>query len=183
MPIVWRMPSIRIAIGGTRSEIRRGWRGISRSSVRRKRNWRKLLPKGNGEPKRRRKLRVLKAVLPLAALSVNKLYGGRKYRTRAYEKYRDQVYFFLKEYDAKEYDLSGPLELQLEVGFSSPLSDLTNSVKAIEDIAAEYFGFNDKMVIDTILRKYLVPKGEEYIKIQFRRSQREYDYRRSPRVA
>lgn len=72
--------------------------------------------------------------------------------------------------------------MHLEVGFSSPLADLSNSVKAIEDIIAEYFEFNDKMVIDTILRKYLVPKGEEYIKVLFKGCKREYDFRKKRRT-
>lgn len=140
------------------------------------------MPSGNGEPKRAKRRKTFKATIPVIALSVNKLYGGRRYRTRAYERYREEVFFFLREYDRDAYDLSGPLEMHLEVGFSSPLSDLSNSVKAIEDIISEYFEFNDKMVIDTVLRKYLVPKGEEYIKVLFKRCKREYDFRKKRRT-
>ncbi len=128
--------------------------------------------KGNGNIRRVRKRTSVKIKLPVKALSTNKIYGGRKRRSYHYKNYRRLVLGLLKEYDKKIYNLDGNLSLTMDVGFSSPLSDLSNAIKATEDLIAEYFSFNDRFVVEIHMRKFLVHKGNEFINIDLKKSRR-----------
>jgi len=130
------------------------------------------MPKGNGSPRKIKKRTSIKIKLPVKALSVNQIYGGRKRRSYQYKNYRRLVLNLLKEYDKKIYNLDGNLNMTMDVGFSSPLSDLSNAIKAIEDIVAEYFSFNDRMIVEIHMRKFLVHKGDEFIQIDLKKSRR-----------
>ena len=59
--------------------------------------------------------------------------------------------------------MTGNLNFVMIVGFSSSLSDLSNSVKAIEDILKDYFDFDDRQIVEIHLHKRLVNKGDEYM--------------------
>lgn len=119
---------------------------------------------------------MIRHEIPFAAISTNRLYTGRKRRSWQYEQYRKQVL----EYLALNYNplpLEGNLELYMDVGFSSSLSDCSNSVKGIEDIVAEFNGFNDKKIIHMEVNKYLVDKGKEFVTIELKESEKDYDRR------
>lgn len=137
------------------------------------------MPTGNGSPTRKRVRHSVSFRIPIKALSTNRLYRGRKHRTSAYDKYRREVFSFLKDNVGKDgvVLVGRALRLHIEVGFSSPLSDLSNCNKGIEDIVAEYFEFNDRMIIDIVLVKYLVDKGKEYINLSVKSTRRNYDLR------
>lgn len=137
------------------------------------------MPKGNGQTKRRKKQR-LDVLLPLPALSTNKLFLGRKRRSYHYKNFRSKVFAYLDEhYDKSIYSLKGNLSLKMEVGFSSPLSDLSNSIKAIEDCLVSWIGnnFDDRQIARITLDKYLVDKGEEYMDISICKLRRNIDRR------
>lgn len=125
-----------------------------------------------------RKKQSLDLMLPFKALSTNKLYLGRKIRTKEYETFRKGVLTYLAENYTKDVDLSGNLVLSLETGFSSPLADLSNSIKGAEDVVAEYFNFNDRHIVSINMDKYLVPKGEEYIKLTIKKTKKNIDRRK-----
>lgn len=131
--------------------------------------------KGNGSPPKRRKQSV-HLVLGIKALSVNKLYKGIKERSHYYKKFRREVFQTLNGCSSKV-NLSGNLTFCMEVGFSSPLSDLSNAMKAIEDVLSEYFGFNDRQIVRIELDKLLVNKGDEYMKITIKKSRKNIDRR------
>lgn len=130
---------------------------------------------GNGSPPRRKKQNI-DVVLHLPALSTNKLYAGVKRRSHHYKTYRKRVFKILNEYDSNV-NLKGNLSLYLEVGFSSPLSDLSNAIKGLEDLLCEYFRFDDRQIVHIEMNKFLVNKGEEYIKAQVKKSRKNIDRR------
>lgn len=72
----------------------------------------------------------------------------------------------------KEHSISGYMVFTMDVGFSSPLSDLSNAIKCTEDILMEYYGVNDRDTVEIRLRKYLVHKGDEFMKISIYPSRR-----------
>lgn len=115
--------------------------------------------------------------LPIKAISTNKLYSGKKVRSWFYKKYRKEVFQFLDSNANFKADMTGNLVVDLEVGFSSPLSDCSNAIKGIEDCIAEYYGFNDRQVVSVHIDKYLVSKGYEYTKIIVRRTKKNIDRR------
>lgn len=135
------------------------------------------MPRGNGEVKRARVKRSIEVFLPVKALSTNKLYSGRKVRSWHYKRFRKQVFKILDTYDKENLRLSGNLKLKLEVGFSSPLSDLSNAIKSVEDVIAEWIGFNDKQIVSIEMEKYLVNKGSEYMRVQLSKTNKNIDKR------
>ena len=115
--------------------------------------------------------------IPIPALSTNKMYSGRKRRSVYYKAFRKKVFQYLDDNVCKRVNLNGNLGLKMEVGFSSPLSDLSNAIKGIEDIMTEYLGFNDRQIVYIEMKKVLVCKGEEYISLIIYKTNREVDRR------
>lgn len=121
--------------------------------------------------------RSLDVQIPLKAISTNKLYGGVKRRSWYYKKYRKDIFAFLNDNYKEPISLKGNLVLTMEVGFSSVLCDVSNSIKGVEDCIAEYFGFNDRQIVTIIVSKYIVNKGEEYTRIALKCTKKDIDRR------
>lgn len=138
------------------------------------------MPKGNGDVIKKRVRKSVDLELHLPALSVNKMYTGVKRRSVYYKSFRGKVFKLLSQLDNYRccVRLDGNLNFKMEIGFSNRASDLSNAVKAIEDILAEYYKFNDKQVVHIELDKYLVNKGDEYMKIYINKSRKNIDKRR-----
>jgi Holliday junction resolvase RusA-like endonuclease len=102
---------------------------------------------------------------------------GRKVRSYEYKKFRKEVFAFLEDNVKADVRLEGNLAFNMEVGLSNPLFDASNSIKGVEDVLAEFFQFNDKQVVSLHVDKYLVNKGEEYMKISLRSIKRNIDRR------
>lgn len=116
--------------------------------------------------------------LPCKPISTNNLYMGRKVRSFDYRKFRTLVFKMLdNEFKSSTFELTGNLTLDMEVGFSSPLSDLSNSIKGLEDCLTEYLGFNDRQIVTIVLNKYLVNKGDEYVIVKLRKTKKDINRR------
>lgn len=115
--------------------------------------------------------------IPLKAISTNRLYAGIKRRSGVYKGYRTQVLRWLEENCKYKVEFPKNMVLTMEVGFSSPLSDASNSIKGIEDVVAEYFGFNDRQIVTIRVDKFLVDKGDEYTIIKLRATNKNIDRR------
>lgn len=137
------------------------------------------MPKGNGDVKRIRKKRSITLDLPYPALSTNKLYLGVKRRSYYYKSFRKKILKYLNDnYCNRSLSLKGNLRFEMDVGFSSPLSDLSNSIKAIEDVVVEWANsFDDRQIVSIELHKYLVNKGEEFMFIKISKTRRNIDRR------
>lgn len=64
-------------------------------------------------------------------------------------------------------DITNVHTLHIEFGFSNKASDLDNPVKPILDILQKKYGFNDRDIYELHIKKTIVPKGNEYITINF----------------
>lgn len=104
----------------------------------------------------------MKAKVKVKALSVNKLYRGRRFRTPEYDTYEQEVMWQLPPAELIGEDLT----LKLTVGLSNANADLSNTVKAIEDIAQKKYGFNDKHINHIEMHRDRVKKGFEYVDIE-----------------
>jgi len=135
------------------------------------------MPRGNGDVIKTNVKRRVDLVLPFAALSTNKMYSGRKRRSVYYKFFRKKLFKYLDEKFKAPVKLTGNLSLSLEVGFSNSLSDLSNAIKSVEDVLAEYLGFNDKQIVQIELSKYLVHKGDEYMKVSIFKTRKNIDRR------
>ena len=57
----------------------------------------------------------------------------------------------------------GELELIIQFGFSSKLSDIDNGVKTFIDVLQKKYDFNDRRIYRLVVNKVIVKKGDEYI--------------------
>lgn len=97
--------------------------------------------------------------LKLKALSVNRCWQGRRFKTPAYNDYEKELLYRLPRLVIPP----GRLFLRLQIGFSNKASDIDNPIKPILDILQKKYGFNDKKVYVIEASKEDVKKGEEYI--------------------
>ena len=104
-------------------------------------------------------------------LSVNEAWQGRRFKTKKYKAYENELLWILPKMEIPE----GNLALDLEIGFSNKLSDWDNPIKPFVDILQKKYGFNDSRVYKATVEKVVVPKGKEYIKF----SLKAYDQRAS----
>lgn len=100
--------------------------------------------------------------IDIKPFSVNDAWKGRRYRTEEYNDFSDQIMFLLPRGISIPNDK--PLRATYWWGFSSTASDYDNPIKPLQDVLAELFGFNDKMIMEGHQYKRLVPKGQEYLK-------------------
>jgi Holliday junction resolvase RusA-like endonuclease len=93
-------------------------------------------------------------------LSVNKAYQGKRFRTPEYDRYQEAVMLMLPTFNIPP----SLLKLVFEFGFSNTQADADNPCKLFTDILQKKYGFNDSRVYEIVIRKAIVPKGQEYIK-------------------
>jgi Holliday junction resolvase RusA-like endonuclease len=122
--------------------------------------------------------RSVQVLVPHKAISTNQLHMGTKTRSWDYKKFRKEVFQFLEDnHGGVKPNLQGNLVFTLEVGFSNPTSDLSNSIKGIEDVLAEFYEFNDKQIVRIVMDKYIVNKGDEYMSLSLRHTKKNIDRR------
>lgn len=97
--------------------------------------------------------------LNIQAMSTNKAWLGRKFKSKQYISYEKAMSYLLKNGSIG----IGNIELYYKIGFSSKLSDLGNAEKQLTDILAKHYGFNDNRVFRIVMEKEIVKKNEEYI--------------------
>ena len=93
-------------------------------------------------------------------LSINACWRGRRFKTPEYKSYEKELLYTLPQLTVPK---NTPLRLKLEVGFSNNGSDLSNTLKAFEDILQKKYGFNDKWIYEINMIKKITEKGSEYI--------------------
>ena len=57
------------------------------------------------------------------------------------------------------------IQLDIQVGFSSPLADIDNVLKPLIDVLQKRYDFNDKEIQKITIEKFVTKKGDEFIKI------------------
>jgi len=102
--------------------------------------------------------------IKIKPLSVNQVWQGRRFKTQKYKDYEKEVLFILPKIDIP----SPPYSIYYEFGFSSPLSDLDNPIKPLQDILQKKYGIDDKHIHHMEASKRMVKKGDEYIKFSIK---------------
>jgi Holliday junction resolvase RusA-like endonuclease len=98
-------------------------------------------------------------VINIRALSVNKCWQGRRFKTPTYKAYEQELIYQLPKIEIPR----GKKSLLVKVGFSSKLSDIDNIAKPLIDILQKKYFFDDKDIYYLEIIKEDVKKGEEYI--------------------
>lgn len=97
--------------------------------------------------------------IPIKPLSVNDVWQGRRFKTKDYSVYEQELYYTLPKLKIPE----GKLTLTLIFGFSSKGSDIDNCIKPFTDVLQKKYGFNDNRIYKLYVVKRDVKKGREYI--------------------
>lgn len=100
--------------------------------------------------------------IKIKALSVNKVWQGKRFKTQEYKIYE---IIALNKLPTLEIP-NGKLELELEFGFSNSGSDIDNCVKPFLDILQKKYKFNDSRIYRLSVIKTIIKKQEEFIKFK-----------------
>jgi len=102
--------------------------------------------------------------IDIKPLSVNEAWRGRRFKTDKYKQFERDLMFLLPGLSVPE----GELFIQIEWGLSSKSADIDNPLKSFLDILQKKYSFNDKEIMELIVTKKHVSKGEEYIKFKIK---------------
>ena len=100
--------------------------------------------------------------MKIKVLSVNEAFQGRRFKTPAYKNYEKELLLTLPKLEPPK----PPFKIYFEFGFSNIMSDWDNPVKPLQDILQKKYGFNDKDIIEALVKKVKVKKGDEYFIIK-----------------
>lgn len=101
-------------------------------------------------------------IIKIKPLSVNEVWQGKRFKTTAYKNYERSMLLLLPNIIIPK----AKIKIYFEFGFSNPQSDIDNPVKPILDILQKKYKFNDSQVYEMNVKKEIVKKGSEYIKIE-----------------
>lgn len=100
--------------------------------------------------------------LNIKPLSVNKCWQGRRFKTKDYKAYEEELLLTLPKIEIPD----GKMTVIYKVGYSNPLADIDNFIKPFQDILQKKYNFNDRNIYTMIVEKDVVKKGEEYIELE-----------------
>lgn len=92
-------------------------------------------------------------------LSINKAWLGRKRKSKDYRMYEINMLHALPDLDIPD----GKLVLNIDVYYSSKASDIDNCLKPFIDVLQKRYLFDDKMIYELHVEKYVVKRGEDRI--------------------
>jgi Holliday junction resolvase RusA-like endonuclease len=98
--------------------------------------------------------------IEIKPLSVNKAWQGRRFKTKEYKDYQEEVLLLLPKINICK---KSKLKLDLVFGFSNKMSDIDNPLKPILDILQKKYGFDDRNIYELSVRKEIVKKKEDFI--------------------
>jgi Holliday junction resolvase RusA-like endonuclease len=93
-------------------------------------------------------------------LSVNKVWQGRRFKTKDYANYEKALLLMLPKIKIPQ----APYKVYYEFGLSNKANDWDNSIKPFQDVLQKRYGFDDKDIYEAVVKKVIVPKGQEYVK-------------------
>ncbi len=111
----------------------------------------------------------MKITLKIKPFSANESHGGKKngglFSKKEKLKYENDLTLLLPPKHSASFP-EPPFKIYYEFGFSSSGSDIDNPIKVLQDIIFDKYGFNDNLIYSSSQRKYVVPKGDEYIIVE-----------------
>lgn len=104
----------------------------------------------------------MKCKLNIKALSVNKAFQGKRFKTKEYKQFERDMLLMLPKVNL---DFKGDLKVVIDYGFSSSLSDIDNPNKMVLDILCKKYRFDDRQIYELKNTKTIVKKGSEFINL------------------
>ena len=108
----------------------------------------------------------------IQALSVNKGYTGRKFKTQAYKDYERDIKLYLSTVNLPRLKPRQKFYLYLEFGIPTR-QDASNGIKLLEDILTSHMGVNDRHTMALYCKKVITRKEDCYIKFNIFLSEHE----------
>lgn len=103
-------------------------------------------------------------LVPIAPLSINKAFCGRRFLTKEAKKYISDVLLLLPNRTGLKFGKEDKLRLTLHFGFSNTNSDVSNAIKIFEDCLMKKIGtINDRQIYELHVLKIITEKKKEYI--------------------
>ena len=100
--------------------------------------------------------------IEIKPLSVNQAWQGQRFKTPKYKSFEKYLLLLLPKLDI---DFDAPLKVDITFGFSNRASDIDNPTKPILDVLQKKYGFNDSQIYELNIKKEIVKKGEDFIKL------------------
>jgi len=103
-------------------------------------------------------------IIRIKALSVNKAWQGKRFKTKDYLRYEQMLFVMLPN------NIIVPKHrfwITITRWYSNNRSDIDNPTKIFIDILSKKYKFDDKEIYQMILNKKIVKKWCEYIDFQF----------------
>lgn len=88
--------------------------------------------------------------------------GGRRFRTEYYKAFEQELLLRLPPISIPD----GELSVFYEFGVSNKGFDYDNAIKPFQDVLQKKYEFNDARIVEAVIRKRLVKKGDEYIRFE-----------------
>jgi len=98
-------------------------------------------------------------------MSINEAFQGRRFKTKKYKEYREELYYLLPNMKIPK----GKLKIDLEFGFSSKRSDIDNPVKLFLDSLKDKYGIDDSIFYKLSIKKLITRKGKEFINFKIKK--------------
>ena len=108
-------------------------------------------------------MKIAEQKIKIKPLSVNEAYKGRRFKTKKYKEYEQNLVSFLIKKNIDKIDKNQKLKVFFEFGFSSKQADYDNPIKAFQDILQRTLNFNDSMIYAAFIKKTMVKKGDEFV--------------------
>lgn len=102
-------------------------------------------------------------IIEIKPLSVNQVWQGKRFKTPKYKWYEKELMLKLPPI---KIDFKGDLRIDITFGFSSSLADIDNPLKPVLDVLQKKYNFNDRQVYELNVKKEIVKKGKEFIKLK-----------------
>ena len=99
------------------------------------------------------------------ALSVNKCWQGKRFKTIEYKQFEKELLLTLPNF---EIDNLHDIKLSITFGYSNSLNDIDNGLKPLIDILQKKYNFNDRYIYELNVKKEIVAKGKEFILIKIK---------------
>ena len=100
--------------------------------------------------------------IDIKPLSVNACWQGRRFRSKEYKTYQQAIALLLPPLTAPD----GELRLEIIWGLSNKRADIDNCCKPFQDCLFNHLGVDDSRIYELLLKKEIVPKGQEFIKFK-----------------
>jgi len=102
-------------------------------------------------------------IVEIKPLSVNKAWQGKRFKTKDYKQFEKAMLLMLPKL---KINFKAFLKIDVVFGYSSKGSDIDNGLKPLLDCLSKKYGINDNKIYELNVKKEIVKKGQEFIKLQ-----------------